>query len=199
MSKIASYCNVKTVAKGVIVAAVVYQCVGHYMYTQARDHVEEMVEGDNGEGAIAEELVITPQSETQQPTGDVVEAVLVTTDSVSSVINNTVHNTTMLEVKHSNYVPHHLERLYINRIVSEVRCRLGPIPDDTLHRRAVHRTANSVCSEHRIRPSQRASIVASVCAVYFIETRAVIKTRVDALRYARWRFSWGQFIARQLK
>lgn len=119
------------------------------------------------------------------------EGVIAPTDRVQMHDGNVVYSISLPIVENHRVVPQRLLGLYTNRVLLEVKCKLGDLPNDALHRRIIKRTANAICLAHNLRVVQRHVVVTYVAALY--HEKSVTDEEAAQAQVAYHRRNWGLY------
>lgn len=104
-----------------------------------------------------------------------------------------------LTVEATNYVPKGLLRQYSNRILQEVKGKIGLVPNDSLHLKMIWHTAMRVSTAHGLRPEQRVVVARFVTSFYHTDSVADRLIQANSIRYHRYRAHWFNRIRRGVR
>lgn len=110
--------------------------------------------------------------------------------SNTNIVNGVEVSSARLICENSRQVPAKLLKRYINRVLLETRLKVGPVVNDALHRRIIHRTANNICLQHNLRVEQRMIVTQFVVSFYFVEDSVSQHTREFDYAYNRYKHSF---------
>jgi hypothetical protein len=147
---------------------------------------------DNYDGPLAEEMlgrmnsaVLQGEEETDWP-------------SQTNTVGELEYDVGKLEVHTTMSVPAKLVQSYANRVLCETKCKVGLVPNDSLHRRIIYRTANNICLKHKVRPSQRMIVSNYVVKFYFFESELDQQVHEGLMAYHRHKFKIYRLITRMV-